>query len=250
MARETNTPGDGTTYWRFLPIVIAIAGLGIGYALGLQRYLSLDFLSSKQVEITAFVSVNFAFSLVGFVVLYALAVAVSFPVTWVLTATGGFIFGWLIGGVASSIGATLGATALFWAARTAFGDFLRQRVKGVAARLADGFERDAFGYLLALRLVPVLPFFVVNIVPALFKVRLCVFVMATFIGIVPGCFVYAYLGQGLGSVLEKARQTGSSTTLANLITPQITLAFVGLALLATVPPVVRAIRARRIAGRH
>ena len=134
MAREIGSPGGGATYWRFLPIGAVIAALGTGYALGLERYLSLDYLSARQAEIVAFVAPNFALSLAAYMVLYALAVAASFPATWVLTAFGGLVFGWLIGGAGASVGATLGATALFWAARTAFGGFLRKRVGGLAAR--------------------------------------------------------------------------------------------------------------------
>ena len=115
-----------------------------------------------------------------------MAAALSFPAAAILTIFSGFLFGWLPGTVFAMLGATGGATLLFLAARTAFGGFLRERVGGFAARLSDGFARDAFSYLLVLRLAPFIPFFVVNIAPALFNVRLRTFVLATVIGILPG----------------------------------------------------------------
>ena len=128
------------------------------------------------------------------------------------------------------------------AARSAFGDMLRARVGGKAARLADGFEKNAFGYLLALRLAPVFPFFVVNIAPALFNVPLKTYVTATILGILPGTFAYAYLGEGLESVLDAARTSGLEPSLKDLLTPEITIAFAALALVALVPAIVSKLR--------
>jgi uncharacterized membrane protein YdjX (TVP38/TMEM64 family) len=101
---------------------------------------------------------------------------------------------------------------MFLAARSAFGDFLRDKVGGRVRRLADGFEKDAFSYLLVLRLAPIFPFFVMNIAPALFNVPLRTYVAATFLGILPGTFAYAYLGQGIDSVLVAARQAGTEVS--------------------------------------
>ncbi len=159
-----------------------------------------------------------------------------------LTIFGGFLFGWLVGGAAVALGATAGATTLFLAARSAFGDFLRKRVGGVAARFADGFEKNAFSYLLVLRLAPVFPFFVVNIVPALFNVKLRTYVGATFLGILPGTFAYAYLGQGVDSVLLAARRAGHEASVSDLVTPEITIAFAALAFVAAIPVIINAIR--------
>lgn len=238
-ARQTHS-GKGGVFRRFAPIAVIVAGLALGYALGWHRYLSLDYLAESREMLAAFVAANYAMSLAGFVVVYALAVAFSFPAASVLTVFGGLLFGWLVAGTAVAFAATAGASALFVAARSAFGDFLKKRVGGLGARLAEGFERDAFGYLLVLRLAPFFPFWVVNIAPALFGVRLRTYVTATFLGILPGCFAYSWLGQGVGSVLAAADEAGESVSISDLVTPDITIAFGALAVVALIPLGVKA----------
>jgi uncharacterized membrane protein YdjX (TVP38/TMEM64 family) len=230
--------------WRFAPIAIVVAGLAFGYAMGWHRYFSLMFLAESRDALNAYVADHYVLSLVGFGLVYALAVAFAFPAASVLTIFGGFLFGWLVGGSVVAIAATVGATALFLAARSAVGDFLRERVGGRSAAFADGFEENAFGYLLVLRLAPVFPFFLVNIAPALFKVPLRTYVGATFLGILPGVFAYSYLGDGIDSVLTAARESGQAPSIGDLVTPKITLAFAVLALVAAIPVVVRKIRRR------
>jgi uncharacterized membrane protein YdjX (TVP38/TMEM64 family) len=225
--------------WRFLPIGLVLAGLVAGYAMGWQHYLTLGYLGASQDALQAFVAGHPALSAAGFVVSYVLVVAFSFPAAFVLTIFGGFLFGWALGALLSVIGATTGATALFLAARTAFGDHLRKRLGGVTARFAEGFEEDAFAFLLVLRLAPFIPFVVVNVAPAFFNVRLRTFVAATAIGIVPGAFAYAWLGQGVGSVLDAAQAAGRNATAKDLVTPEITFAFAALALVALIAAVVR-----------
>lgn len=218
-----------------LPLVAVGTALAIGYGLGWHRYLTLEQLAASRLMLRDLGVQQFVPAMALYILVYATAVSVSFPATWILTVLGGFVFGSLTGGAVAAVAATLGATAIFWATRTALGDFLRQRVSGTTARLADGFERDAFGYLLALRLVPVIPFFVLNITPALFRVRLGTFVAATFLGILPGTFVYAYLGQGLDAVIQNAELAGRKLTVHDVLTPEIAIAFGGLAFLALVP---------------
>lgn len=230
--------------WRFLPAAIVLAGLAFGYAMGWHRYLSLEFLAASGDSLKAWVAANPVTAPVTFFFVYVFAVAFSFPAASVLTVFAGFLFGWLLAGILVAFAATAGATLLFLAARSAFGNLLRKRVSGRAARLARGFEEDAFGYLLVLRLAPVFPFFVVNIAPALFDVRLRTYVAATFIGILPGTFAYAWLGQGVDSVLEAAAASGREASLGDLVTTEITIAFLLLALVAAVSTVVRHLRKR------
>lgn len=237
--------GASSPLWRLMPALVVAAGLGAGYALGLQRYFSLDFLAASSDALTAYAAAHPVLAPSLFFCVYVLAVAFSFPAASVLTVFGGFLFGWLTGGILVAFAATLGASLLFMAARGAFRDALRRRLGGFAGRLASGFEEDAFGYLLALRLAPVLPFFIVNIAPAFFRVRLRTYVGATFLGILPGTFAYAWLGEGVDSVLDAARRAGHAASLSDIVTPQITAAFALLALVAALPVVVRRVRGRR-----
>ncbi len=193
----------------------------------------------------AFVARHPVVAPLGFLVVYVLTVAFSIPVSSVLTIAGGFLFGWLLGGLLSLIASTVGATGVFMAARSAFGHFLRDRAGGFSARLAKGFRDDAFAYLLVLRLAPFIPFALVNIAPALFDVKPRSFVVATAIGIVPIVFAFAWLGHGVESVLAAASKAGRHVTVSELITPEITVAFAALALVAALAAIVRKVSASR-----
>lgn len=246
--RSPHTAGRARSIWRYAPVVLVFAGLVLGYVLGLQNYLSLTFLAEQREALRAYVDANFLWSALLFLVVYILAVAFSFPAASVLTIFGGFLFGWLIGGALVAVGATIGASILFLATRSAFGGFLRHRVDGVVKKMADGFRENAFGYLFVIRLAPVFPFFVVNIAAALFDISLGRFFTATLFGILPGTFAYAYLGQGVDSVLVAAQASGREAQISDLVTPEITLAFFALAFVALIPTVVKQIRKRGNAG--
>lgn len=222
--------GATRSFRRYLPILVLVAVLALGYAFGFHRHLSLQAFLDSRDTLQAWVSENILLAGLGFVLLYAVLVAVSFPAASLVTVASGFLFGWLVGGTLTVIGATLGATILFLAARTAFGDVLRRKSKGAIARFAAGFREDAFAYLLILRLTPVLPFFVVNIAPAFFDVRLTTYVVTTFLGIIPGSMVYAFLGSGLDQALVNAGE--QDVSVKDLVTPEMTIALVGLAALA------------------
>lgn len=227
---------------RYLPIAVVVGGLGAGYALGLHEYLSLDYLTTAREGLQATVAANPVLSAGAFVGIYALATAFAFPAASILTVFSGFLFGWMLGGALTAVAATLGATALFLAAKTALGDALKARAGPRVRKLAEGFDENAFSYLLALRLAPIFPFFVMNVAPALFGVPLRTYVAATFLGILPGTFAYAFLGQGLDSVLAAAAASGESVAITDLVTPQITLAFLALGLVALIPTAVKKLR--------
>jgi uncharacterized membrane protein YdjX (TVP38/TMEM64 family) len=232
-------PKKTVSLWkRLAPVGVIAGGLALGYAFGLQDYFSLQFLSESRDSLTSVVEARPVVSLAGFTVLYALAVAFSFPAASILTIFGGFLFGWLIAGVAVAFGATAGATAIFLVARSSVGVFLRDRLPNRVRNLAEGFEKDAFSYLLILRIAPVFPFFVSNIAPALFNVPIRTYVVATFLGILPGVFAYTWLGQGVGSVLDAAEAAGTEPSVADLVTTEITLAFVALAIVAALPVII------------
>lgn len=244
MSIDTQSKNTINKLKRFAPLLVIIAGLATGYAFGLHEYLSLSALAEQRDTLQTFVSENLILASALYFVLYIAAVAFSFPAASILTIFGGFLFGWLLGGVLTAVAATIGATILFKAAQTAFGDFLRDRAGPFAAKLAAGFQKDAWSYLLILRLAPVFPFFVMNIVPALFKIPLRTYVSATILGILPGTFAYTYLGQGVDSVLISAAQSGSEVSVSDLVTPEITVAFAALAAVAALPSIIRYIRNR------
>jgi uncharacterized membrane protein YdjX (TVP38/TMEM64 family) len=249
MAKQPDAPENGGddprgpgSSLRLLPIAFIVSGFVPGYALGWHESVSLQELAAERETLKQFVADNPVLAPVGFIALYAVAIAFSFPIAAVLTVISGFLFGWLAGALYAIVAATTGGTTLFLAARTAFGGFLRERAGGPAKKLARGFEEDAFSYLLVLRLAPFIPFFVVNIAPALFNVRLRTFLAATLIGILPGAFSFAWLGQGLDSILIAARAAGRQVTLSELVTPEITIALLALTLVVVLATIVRKMR--------
>lgn len=245
MSEVNASPARSRRLLRYLPLGIIALVVAIGFALGWHDYITLQNAIEARQAVRQFAADHAIGAALAYVLGYALAVAFAFPATWVLTVMGSAIFGLLVGGLLAAVGATLGATALFLAARTAFGDVLRKNAQGFVAKVSAGFERNAFSYLLALRLAPILPFTVVNVLPAFFKVSVPVFVAATLIGILPGVFVYAFIGAGLDDIVATAAAQGRAPELADLVSPALTLGLLGLAVLAILPTLVRAVLARR-----
>jgi len=228
---------------RLLPLGALALAIAAVFAFDLDRYLTFDALRENRAALTAFVAANGLLAAVAYVLIYAAAVALSLPGGAVLTIAGGFLFGTLPGGALVVLAATVGATLLFLIAKTALGDPLRARAGPFLQRMEAGFQENALSYLLVLRLIPLFPFFIVNLVPAFLGVRLRTYVLATFFGIIPGSIVYASVGAGLGSVFDRAEAFSPSS----ILTPQIAVALVGLAMLALLPVVYRKLKARRAA---
>ncbi len=224
----------GLQKWRrwVLPAAL-VAGLIAFFALGLGRYLTFQSLEENRSWLLAAVARHYGVMVIAFVALYALATALSLPGATMFTLTGGFLFGLVPGTAYAVTGATIGAAILFVVAKSSFGERLRARASGFVQRLAEGFQRDALSYLLFLRLVPLFPFWLVNLVPAFLGVSLRIFVVGTFFGIIPGAFVYASIGNGLGVILDQGRQPD----LGIVLRPQILLPILALAVLALVPVV-------------
>lgn len=239
----TSTPGPvwKAALWRLAPVLAIVAVAASFFILGLDEYVSFEAIRANQAELQAFVGQNFVLAALAYVALYATVVAASVPGALVLTITGGFLFGTFVGTGLTIFGATLGATGIFLIARTALGDVLRRKTGGALARMAEGFREDAFNYLLVLRLIPIFPFFIVNLAPAFLGVPLRTFFIATFIGIAPGTFVYSSVGAGLGSVFAR----GEEFSARGILTPEIITALVGLAALAVLPVIYR----RFVAGK-
>ena len=216
---------------RLLPVVILLLGLALFLLFGLERYFSFEMLSRHHAELSAWVTGHVALAAFIFVLFYALAVAFSLPIAVVITPVGGFLFGVWLGAALSVVGATLGSVALFLAARSAFHDLFRARAGATLARLEEGFRRDSFNYLLFLRLVPVFPFWLVNIVPALLGVKLGPYALATVIGIIPGAIVYASVGASFGMLIER----GERPDFGVIFEWHILLPLLGLAALSLLP---------------
>lgn len=226
---------------RWLPLALIVLLIALFFLLGLQRYVSLASLSAHHEWLAGLVAAHLPLALLAYMLVYAAVVALSLPGATVMTLAGGWLFGQWLGTSATVLAATAGASLLFLAARTALGDSLRRRAGPWLQRLQAGFQADAFNYLLFLRLVPVFPFFVVNLVPAFLEVRLRSFVLATLIGIIPATFVFSTFGAGLGDLL--ARQ--GEISLGQVLSPRILTALAGLALLALLPVIYRHWRRRR-----
>ncbi len=228
---------------RLAPLAL-LGAIAVGvFALGLHKHISLDALRDNRGALQDVVRSHAAGTALGYVALYTAVVALSLPVGAVLTVAGGLLFGALESTLLTVIGATAGATLLFIAARSAAGDALRARsgpqLADRLATMADGFRKDAFHYLLFLRLVPVFPFWLVNLAPALLGMRLAPYVAATALGIIPGTLVFALFGAGLGEVFDRRGEV----SLGAVLTPSLLAGLVGLGLLSLLPIVLRRWRA-------
>ena len=228
------------SYRRLVPVLVLVVGLVVFFALGLERYLSFDTLREHRTTLRAWVETSGVRAALLFMAIYTTAVAFSLPGATVLSITGGFLFGTVWGTVCIVVSATLGATVLFLIAKTAFGDALRARAGPWLQNMEAGFRDNALSYLLVLRLVPLFPFFMVNLVPALLGIPLSTYVLGTFVSIIPGALVYATVGAGLGSIFD----AGGEFSATGILTPQVLLSLIGLAVLAMLPVVYKKFKTR------
>jgi uncharacterized membrane protein YdjX (TVP38/TMEM64 family) len=221
--------------------VASILGAAIAsLALGLDLRRALEFVREHHNWLLAFVAGAPVLASILFMVIYAAAVAISVPGVAVLTVIGGYLFGWFQGTALVLVAATIGASTVFLATRSALGDRLRARAGPAAQRFADGFRRNALSYGFALNVVPFFPYAVIILVPAVCGVPWFTFVAGPFLGMVPGTFLFAGLGDGLDQVLT----SGVPLRPTSLLTPEIVLSLSGLAALALVPVVYQAWRRR------
>lgn len=223
--------GPKPTFARFLPLILLAGAIAGFFVLGLDKYLTFDALRENHATLGTFVAEQGVIAVVLYIAIYTVSVALSVPGASILTIAGGLLFGQWFGSVYVVFGATLGAIGVFLIAKTALGDTLRRRAGPAMQKMETGFQENALSYLLVLRLIPIFPFFLVNIVPAFLGVKLRTYALGTFLGIIPGSFVYASVGAGLGSIFEQ----NDEFSLSGILTPEITAALVGLAVLALLP---------------
>ena len=236
---------------RFVPLAVLAAATVVVFASGGHRYLKLESLNTHRDTLQAFVAAHEAKALILYIIAYVAAVALSLPGAVFLTVFGGFLFGGLFAGIATVVAATLGAVIVFLIASTSLGDVLARRAGPRLARIMGGFREDAFAYLLFLRLVPVFPFWLVNLAPALVGVPLRTFAVTTLVGIVPGTFAFAFAGEGLDSVLAAHKAAKEACLAAGgadcymrispraLVTPKLLIALAALGIAALIPVLVR-----------
>ncbi|WP_261971549.1 TVP38/TMEM64 family protein [Prosthecodimorpha staleyi] len=245
----SDVPPRRSAWLRFAPLAAILALMAAGWAFGLPRSLSFATLVQSRADLAAQVQAHMAWSLALYVVLYVGVVALSIPGGILMTLAGGFLFGWLVGGALALISATTGAVLIFLAARTALAETLAARAGPFLSRFAEGFRKDAFNYLLFLRLVPVFPFWLVNLAPAILGMRLAPYALATFLGILPGTIAFAVIGAGLDRIIAAEPACVLEGTcrlrLKSLLGPELLIGLTALGLIALLPVLIRVIRRRR-----
>ncbi|MBP6986206.1 MAG: TVP38/TMEM64 family protein [Alphaproteobacteria bacterium] len=222
-------------------IAFYISLIALFFYLDLHKFISLDSLKHYRADMLAFVDSHPLISALLYVILYASLIALSVPGGSAMTITGGFLFGALWGMGLAVTAATLGATGIFFLVQTTFGKPLKARAGPWLKKMSAGFQENAFSYLLILRLVPLFPFFVVNLVPGLLGVSTRVYILATAIGIVPGTYVLSSFGTGIGQIID----SGSEISTKGILTPEIVTALIGLAILSLLPVIYKKYKNKR-----
>ena len=238
------SPPAKSAWKRFLPLAVLLSVLAaflVLRATGQLDFLSLDALKANQTKLQAWVESNFIVVYAAYFAAYVLVTACSLPFALLMTLTGGFLFGALWGGILVVFAATIGATIVFLATRSAFGDFFLQRAGDKIKKLEAGFQKDVVSYMLFLRFVPIFPFFLINIAAAVFRVPLRIFFLTTLSGVAPGTFIYALSGSSLNDIFA----AGQDFSLDTILTHKVIAALVGLALLSLLPILYRKLKRKR-----
>jgi len=240
MNQENLTKVDSTGFsvTRLWPVALLLAGLAAFFAFDLDRLLSFEALRENRVFLTEWTAAHRGVAILIYAGVYIAVVAFSLPGGAVMTISGGFLFGPFIGTSVTVIAATIGATLLFAAAKTALGDMLRAKTGPAIRAMEAGFRENELSYMFVLRLVPLFPFFLVNLAPAFLGVSPRTYVIATLFGIIPGTFVYTLVGNGLGAVFD----SGGTPDLGVIFKPEILFPILGLALLALIPALYKRIQ--------
>ena len=240
---ETDPKPVKTGIMQRLPLIVIVLVAVAGF-FTLRDYLTFDTLRDNREALLAFRDANYLLSAIVFVVAYIVIVGFSLPGATIATLTGGFLFGIVFGALFSVTGATIGAAVIFLAARHGFGEVLGAKFEastGPVKKVKEGLDENQWSMLFLMRLVPVVPFFVANLLPSFMQVPLRRFVISTFLGIIPGALVFSSVGAGLGEVFE----AGETPDLSIIFAPHILLPILGLAALSLLPVVIKAITGRK-----
>ncbi|MFC4893120.1 TVP38/TMEM64 family protein [Pseudofrancisella aestuarii] len=217
--------------YKSIPIIILVIGLIVFFILGGYKYLTLETLKQNYENLLKFTSQNLILSSMIYSICYILVVAFSIPGAAVMTLLGGFLFGIVFGSILVVSSATIGAVILFLAVKTSFGEMLKDKAKGSVEKMRKGFSDNAFNYLLVLRLVPIFPFFVINIACGVLNIKLKDFFFGTLLGIIPGSVIYVWVGTGLGYAIKQ----GQELNLGIIFQKEFILPILALALLSLIP---------------
>ncbi|MEL0106697.1 MAG: TVP38/TMEM64 family protein [Rhodospirillaceae bacterium] len=233
--KPINSGSSGQSGWvkKLLPVAVIIAIFAAFFTFGGHDYISLESLKKHRQTLLDWTAQYHLLVVLSFIGLYCVMVAATIPGALVMTLAGGFLFGVVEATIYIVFAATLGATAIFLIARYAFRDYFKEKAGNAIRRMEAGFNENALSYLLVLRLVPIFPFFIVNLVPAFLGVPLRTYILGTFFGIIPGTFVYCLVGNGLGAIIDQ----GGEPNLGRIFEPEILSALIGLALLSLIPVV-------------
>lgn len=240
MTDPSQTEPTRSTLARKLPFLLILGTATLG-AFTLRDQLSFATLAENREALLAFRDTHYTMAVLGFVAIYAGIVALSLPGATVATLTGGFLFGIFPGALFNVGAATIGAITVFLAARAGFGQGVAARIEaggGAAARLQAGLRENEWSVLMLMRLVPAVPFFLANLIPAFVGTSLWRFSVTTFFGIIPGGVVYTSVGAGLGEVFAR----GDNPDLGVIFTAPVLMPILGLAALAALPLVIKAVR--------
>lgn len=227
-AGARGTPGPGRRLLGLWPLAVIVLAIGAAYALGLHKYLSIDTLRDSRESLLSLVRERPFMAFAGFILVYAAATLLMIPGALWITIAGGLMFGLIPGTLATIAGATLGATSLFLIARTSLGSGLRERAGPFLKRLEAGFQQSALSYMFALRFLPVVPFPIANIAPAIFGAKLWQYVLTTALGIIPGVLAYTWLGAGLSQTFAAGGEPDLAGLVRNLLPALLALGVVSL----------------------
>ncbi len=243
MSDMTTPPETKSGLARILPLLVILTVAVIG-AFTLKDYLSFDALRDNREALIAFRDSNYLIAAIGFLAVYVAIVGFSLPGATIATLTGGFLFGTAFGTFFNVTGATLGATLIFLAARYGFGEKLGAKLEsseGAVKKIKDGIDENQWSMLFIIRLVPAVPFFIANLIPAFLEVPLHRYVISTFLGIIPGTLVFTSVGAGLGEVFA----AGETPNLGIIFEPHILLPILGLSALSLLPILVKAVTGKK-----
>jgi uncharacterized membrane protein YdjX (TVP38/TMEM64 family) len=221
----SSEPKSGLSAGKIATVLAIMVAVAAFFYFDLGRFLSLQALKDNRDDLLSFTETQSALAAALFVLIYVAVVGLSLPGAVILTLAGGFLFGAVWGTLFVNLGATTGATLAFLASRYLLRDWVERKFGKWLGPVQQGFEKNAFSYLMTLRLIPLFPFFAVNLISGLTRVNVGTYVGATALGIIPGSFVYAYAG----------RQLGTINSLKDIASPGVIGAFVLLGLLALVP---------------